>query len=50
MLTFNEYDNGNALKLILKLLRNNYYVPEPEILDAKDFGLAQQKKNFYSGF
>ena len=42
-----NYDNGNALKLILKLLRNNYYVPEPEILDAKDFGLAQQRKRIF---
>ena len=42
-----NYDNGNILKLILKLLRNNYYVPEPEILDAKDFGLAQQRKRIF---
>ena len=42
-----NYDNGNALKLILKSLRKNYYVPEPEILDAKDFGLAQQRKRIF---
>ena len=42
-----NYDNGKALKLILKSLRKNYYVPEPEILDAKDFGLAQQRRRIY---
>jgi len=42
-----NYDNGNALKLILKSLRKNYYVPEPEILDAKEFGLAQQRKRIF---
>ena len=42
-----NYDNGNALKLMLKSLRKNYYVPEPEILDAKDFGLAQQRKRIF---
>ena len=42
-----NYDNGNALKLILKLLRKNYYVPEPEVLDAKDFGLAQKRTRIF---
>jgi len=42
-----NYDNGNALKLILKSLRKNYYVPEPEILDAKYFGLAQQRTRIF---
>ena len=42
-----NYDNGKALKRILKSLRKNYYVPEPEILDAKDFGLAQQRRRIY---
>ena len=42
-----NYDNGKALKKILKSLRKNYYVPEPEILDAKDFGLAQQRRRIY---
>jgi len=41
------YNNGEALKLILESLRKNYFVPEPEILDAKDFGLAQQRKRIY---
>ena len=42
-----NYDNGNALKLMLKSLRKNYYVPEPEILDAKNFGLAQQRTRIF---
>jgi len=42
-----NYDNGNALKQILGSLRKNYYVPEPEILDAKDFGLAQQRRRIF---
>ena len=42
-----NYDNGNALKLMLKLLRKNYYVPDPDILDAKDFGLAQKRTRIF---
>ncbi len=42
-----NYDNGNVLKLMLKSLRKNYYVPEPEILDAKNFGLAQQRTRIF---
>ena len=42
-----NYDNGKALKRILRSLRKNYYVPEPQILDAKDFGLAQQRRRIY---
>ena len=42
-----NYDNGNALKLILQSLRKYYYVPEPEILDAKYFGLAQQRTRIF---
>jgi DNA (cytosine-5)-methyltransferase 1 len=43
------YQNGEILKQILKKLRKNYYVPEPEVLDAQDFGLAsKKKKNIYS--
>ena len=42
-----NYDNGNALKQILGSLRKNYYVPEPEILDAKNFGLAQQRTRIF---
>jgi hypothetical protein len=34
---------------MLKKLRKNYYVPEPQVLDAQDFGLASKaKKNIYS--
>ncbi len=42
-----NYDGGSAIKLILKLLRKNYYVPDPKVLDAKDFGLAQQRKRIF---
>ena len=42
-----DYDSGNILKCILKNLRKNYYVPNPEILDAQDFGLAQRRKRIF---
>ena len=32
---------------MLKGLRKFYYVPEPEILDAQDFGLAQRRKRIF---
>ncbi len=41
------YNKGKALKEMLKCLRKNYYVPDPEILDAQDFGLAQRRKRIY---
>ena len=41
------YNNGKVIKKILKLLRKNYYVPEPQILDAKDFGLAQKRTRIF---
>ena len=41
------YQNGNILNKILKELRKNYYVQEPEILDAQDFGLAQRRKRIF---
>ena len=41
------YSNGDVLKKILKGLRKNYYVPEPEILDAQDYGLAQRRKRIF---
>ena len=41
------YSNGEVLKIILKGLRKFYYVPEPEILDAQDFGLAQRRKRIF---
>ena len=42
-----DYQNGNVLNKILKELRKNYYVQEPEILDAQDFGLAQRRKRIF---
>jgi len=41
------YQNGAVLKEILNKLRKNYYVPEPQILDAQDFGLAQRRKRIF---
>ena len=41
------HDKGNTLKTILKVLRKNYYVPEPKILNAKDFGLPQNRERIY---
>ena len=32
---------------MLKKLRKNYYVPEPEVLDAQDFGLPQRRKRIF---
>ncbi len=42
-----NYNEGFALKKILKELRKYYYVPNPEILNAKDFGLAQLRKRIF---
>ena len=41
------YNNGRAMNEILRLLRKNYYVPEPQILDARDFSLAQRRRRVY---
>ena len=41
------HDKGNTLKVILKSLRKNYYVPDPEVLNAKDFGLPQNRERIY---
>lgn len=39
------HDKGNTLKVILNTLNElNYYVPNPEILNAKDFGLPQNRE------
>lgn len=42
-----SYNKGKNLKTILKQLRKKYYVPEPQILNAKDFGLAQRRRRIY---
>lgn len=43
------HHKGKTLKTILKVLRDdlNYYVPEPEILNAKDFGLPQNRERIF---
>ena len=41
------YQNGEILDQMLKKLRKNYYVPEPQILDAQDFGLAQRRRRIF---
>lgn len=45
-------DGGNTLRRILEVLRNpaeglEYYVPEPQILCARDFGLAQNRNRIF---
>ena len=41
------HDKGNTLKTILKVLREDYYVPEPQVLNAKDFGLPQNRERIF---
>ena len=41
------YQNGEVLDQMLKKLRKNYYVPEPQVLDAQDFGLAQRRRRIF---
>ena len=38
---------GKVFNKILKELRKYYFVPDPKILDAKDFGLAQRRSRIY---
>lgn len=42
-----NYANGEVLEEILSSLRKYYYVPDPKILDAQDFGLAQRRRRIY---
>jgi len=44
-----NHDKGKTLSTILNVLRNDlgYYVPEPQIVNAKDFGLAQNRERIY---
>lgn len=44
-----NHDKGKTLETILNVLRNdlNYYVPEPEIINAKDFGVPQNRERIY---
>ncbi|MGL5149578.1 MAG: DNA (cytosine-5-)-methyltransferase, partial [Clostridium sp.] len=39
------HDGGNTLKVILSILEElNYYVPNPEVLNALDFGIPQNRE------
>ncbi len=47
-----NHDDGNTLQRILEVLRNpsdglEYVVPEPKILNARDFGLAQNRQRIF---
>ena len=42
-----NHQGGKLLNKILKELRKNYYVPEPQVLDAQDFGLAQRRRRIF---
>jgi DNA (cytosine-5)-methyltransferase 1 len=44
-----SHDKGQTLSTILNVLRNDlgYYVPEPQIINAKDFGVPQHRERIY---
>jgi DNA (cytosine-5)-methyltransferase 1 len=44
-----SHDKGSTLKIILKTLRDdlNYFVPEPQIKNAKDFGVPQHRERIF---
>ncbi|UBZ15794.1 DNA cytosine methyltransferase [Flagellimonas marinaquae] len=44
-----NHDKGKTLKTILNVLRNDlgYFVPEPQILNAKDFGVPQNRERIF---
>lgn len=44
-----HHDKGRTYQTILNVLRNdlNYYVPEPKLLNAKDFGLPQNRERIF---
>ncbi len=44
-----NHDKGKTLTTILNVLRNdlNYYVPEPQIINAKDFGVPQNRERIF---
>lgn len=44
-----NHDRGRTLGTILNTLRENlgYYVPDPQIINAKDFGLPQNRERIY---
>jgi DNA (cytosine-5)-methyltransferase 1 len=44
-----NHQGGKTLETILNVLRNdlNYYVPEPRVMNAKDFGVPQNRERIY---
>lgn len=46
---FANHDKGKTLSTILNVLRNdlNYYVPDPQIMNAKDFGVPQNRERIF---
>uniref|UniRef100_UPI00404B7144 DNA cytosine methyltransferase n=1 Tax=Flavobacterium sp. TaxID=239 RepID=UPI00404B7144 len=44
-----SHDKGKTLATILNVLREdlNYFVPEPQILNAKDFGVPQNRERIF---
>lgn len=44
-----NHDGGKTLKTILKILREelNYFVPDPKIINAKDFELPQNRERIF---
>lgn len=44
-----SHDRGKTLSTILNVLRNDlgYYVPDPKVLNAKDFGVAQNRERIF---
>ena len=48
-----SHDKGKTINIILDILRNdlNYFVPEPQIINAKNFGVPQNRERvFIIGF
>ncbi len=44
-----NHDKGKTLKTILNVLRNDlgYFIPEPEIMNAKHFGVPQNRERIF---
>lgn len=44
-----NHDKGKTLNTILNVLRNDlgYYVPDPQIMNAKDFGVPQNRERIF---
>lgn len=44
-----SHDKGKTLETILNVLRNdlNYFVPEPQVINAKEFGVPQNRERIY---